>query len=529
MQRRSFLKSSVGFGASGLARPALAQTARARTLRFIPQSDLANFDPIWTTQFVVRNAAAMVWDTLYGVDSALKPQRQMVENEQVSADGLQWTFRLREGLRFHDGTPVLAHDAVASLARWSARDPMGQMLRALQTELVASDDRTFRWSLRQPYPKMLLALGKASGPMAFIMPARIAQTDPFQQIKEFVGSGPYRFVRDEWLPGARAVFARFDGYTPRAEPSDWLAGGKRALLDRVEWTIVPDPATAAAALQRGEVDWWESPITDLVPLLRADRGIQLEVADPLGYLGALRMNHTLPPFDDPRARQAVLMAVDQADCMRALVGDDTSLWQQLGGYFTPSTPLSTEAGSAVLTGPRDLDAARRVLAGSGYRGEPVVMLVAQDQPIVKAFGDVTSEALRKIGLNVQYTAVDWGTVGTRRTSRAPVSQGGWNIFFSWFGGVDCLNPAAYVALRANGDGAWFGWPRSPAVESARDEWFAATDEAGAKAAADKMNAAAAADAVFAPTGFFLAYQAWRRTVTGIQKAPLPLFWGVSKA
>src|SRR5258708_6183291 len=179
------------------------QRAAARALRFVPQADLANFDPIWTTQFVVRNASALVWDTLYGVDDKLQPRRQMVEAEEVSSDGLIWTFRLRPGLKFHDGEPVLAKDAVVSLKRWAARDSLGLMIKAIENELIAVDDRTFHWALKNPYPKMLLALGKSATSCCFIMPARIAATDPFKQIGVYVGSGPMRFVKNEWVPGAK--------------------------------------------------------------------------------------------------------------------------------------------------------------------------------------------------------------------------------------------------------------------------------------------------------------------------------------
>ena len=252
INRRTILKTA-GAGSlammGGFPMPALSQGANARTLRFVPQANLANFDPIWGTQYVVRNAAALVWDTLYGVDEKLVPQRQMVEAEEVTSDGLVWTFRLRPGLKFHDGEPVLAKDVVASLVRWSARDPMGLMIRAIQNELVAVDDRTWKWSLKSPYPKMLLALGKNNAPCTFIMPERIAKTDPFQQITEYVGSGPMKFAKAEWVPGAKAVFEKFADYKPRDEKSSWLAGGKRMLVDRIEWVIMPDPATAAAALQ----------------------------------------------------------------------------------------------------------------------------------------------------------------------------------------------------------------------------------------------------------------------------------------
>ncbi|WP_315780782.1 ABC transporter substrate-binding protein [Bradyrhizobium sp. SZCCHNPS1003] len=531
MDRRTVLKGlagASGLALTGFAAPAIAQGASARTLRFVPQANLANFDPIWGTQYVVRNAAAMVWDTLYGIDDQFVPQRQMVESEQVSDDGLTWTFKLRPGLKFHDGEPVLAKDVVASLTRWSARDPMGLMLKALQNELTAVDDKTFKWVLKQPYPKMLFALGKGNAPCAFIMPERIAQTDPFKQMSEYVGSGPFKFVKGEWVPGAKAVFEKFTDYVPRQEKPVWLAGGKQVLVDRVEWVIMPDPATAAAALQNGEVDWWENPITDLVPVLKGNKNIGVDIGDPLGNVGSFRMNHLHAPFNNVKARQAILMAMSQEDYMRALVGDDNALWKPLPGFFTPGTPLYTEAGGDILKGKRDFAAAKKLLEEAGYKGEPITCVVAQDQPITKAFGDVTADLLKKLGMTVDFVATDWGTVGARRAQKTPPSQGGWHMFHTWHAGADCINPAAYTALRANGDKAWFGWPTSEPVEKEITNWFAAKSLDEEKAVAARINKAALDDVVFAPTGFFLGYTAWRKNVSGVTKGPIPLFWGVSK-
>ena len=530
LNRRSLLAAGAALGVGpGLALPAYSQGAAARTLRFVPQANLANFDPIWGTQYVVRNAAIMVWDTLYGFDETLTPQRQMVESEEVSADGLTWTFKLRPGLKFHDGSPVLAKDCVASLTRWSARDSMGLMLKAIQKELVAVDDRTFRWVLAKPYPKMLMALGKNSTPMCFMMPERLAVTDPFKQIDEYIGSGPMKFAKGEWVPGAKAVFERFADYQPRQEPGSWLAGGKKMLIDRVEWIVMPDPATAANALQAGEVDWWENPITDLIPQLKRNRNIRVDIADPLGNIGTFRMNHLTTPFNNLKARQAVLAALSQEDYMRALVGDDNALWKKLGGYFTPGTPLYTEQGGDVLVKGPQMDLAKRLLAESGYNGSPVTCVVAQDQPITKAQGDVTADLLKRIGFNVDYVATDWGTTGQRRAMKNPVGQGGWSMFHSWHAGADCINPAVYIAIRANGDKAWFGWPDIPAVEGAVGEWFDAPNQAAEKAALGKLNAAAVENVLYVPTGFFLGYQAWRSNVSGIVKGPFPVPWGVAKA
>jgi peptide/nickel transport system substrate-binding protein len=527
MDRRAFLKSAGALAAAGLATPALSQRADARTVRLVPHADLANFDPVWTTAYIARNAGLLVWDTLYGVDARLAIQRQMVEAEEVSADGLTWTFRLRPGLKFHDGEPVLAKDAVASVKRWAARDPMGQMLKAIYNELTAVDDRTFHWVLKKPFPKMLLALGKLGTPCCFVMPARIAATDPFKQINEYVGSGPMRFVRADWVPGVRAAFEKFADYVPRQEDVSWMAGGKHIAAGRIEWIVMPDASTAAAALQTGEIDWWELPTPDLVPLLRRNRNVTVDIADPLGSVGCLAINHLFPPFDDARARRAILMAMSQEEYMRAYLGDEAGLWKPLPGYFAPGTPLYNEEGGEILKGPRKLDAARKLLAESGYAGQPIVCMAAQDLPHHKAWGEITVDLLKRVGVNVDFAAVDWGTVVARRAQKNPPNQGGWHLYHTAFYGVDCAAPTN-TFLRANGTVAVNGWSNSPEVEAEIAAWFDAATLEEEKAAARRVNKAFLDYVVYAPLGWYLRHYAWRRSLTGVTQGPLPFFWGVSK-
>ena len=530
MKRREVLKS-VGLGAiaatGGLAAPSIARAAGNSVLRFVPQANLANLDPIWTTLYVVRNASILFYDTLYGIDSDFVPRPQMCEGSDVSADALTWTFKLRPGLKFHDNEKVRGADVVASLKRWMVRDVMGQMISARLNEMSTPDDRTVVLKLKSPYPKMLYALGRTSTPMCFIMPERIAKTDPFKQIGEYVGSGPFKFKRDEWVPGSSAVFEKFADYVPREEKASWAAGGKKVNFDRVEWKIIPDAATAAAALQNNEVDWWESPISDIVPTLKRNKDLRVDIADPLGNIGDCRFNHLYPPFNDVRVRRAVMMAANQADYMQALVGDDRQLWQESPSYFTPGTPEYTTAGGDVLKR-KNIEAAKKLIAEAGATGARVVMLVGTDVPIVKTQGDVTADLLTKIGLKVDYVATDWGTVGARRASREPVEKGGWNIFFTWHAGADCANPAAQPAYYTTGEKAWFGWPKSEKVQQTIDDWFAAPDAAAEKAAMVKVNEAEMEFATFLPTGFFKGYQAWRNSVKGVVQAPFPVLWNVSK-
>jgi len=528
MKRRTFLGSTAAIGAT-LATPNISFAQSSRVLRFVPQANLSSLDAVAGTQYVVRNAAVMIWETLYGVDSNFVPHPQMAEGHTVNADFTDWTFKLRDGLTWHDGEKVTSKDVVASISRWMVRDTMGQKIKASLNAFETPDDKTIRIRLNKPFPKMLFALGKSNAPVCLIMPERIAKTDPFQLIKEYVGSGPMKFNTAEWVPGSKAIFEKFGAYKPRAEKADWLSGGKVMNFDRIEWVIIPDAATAGAALQNGEVDWWENPISDLVPLLKKNAKLNVDIGDPLGNLGSFRMNHLQPPFNNPLVRKAVLMALSQTDYMQAVVGDDTNLWKTCPSFFTPGTALYTEEGGELLKGKRDYEGAKKLLKEAGYNGEKVKLVVATDVGITKAEGDVTADLLQKIGMNVDYVATDWGTVGTVRAKRTPPSEGGWNIFHTWHAGADCINPAPYTALDASGDTAWFGWPKSEAVQKGIDDWYAAPDLAAEKKAAVDINKASFENVTYIPTGFFLQYTSWNKNVSGVVKAPFPVFWGVSKS
>jgi peptide/nickel transport system substrate-binding protein len=532
MHRRGFLRTTAagGLAAGVLGTPRIARAAENKVLRFVPYTNLANLDPIWTTQTGTRDAAFLIWDTLYGVNDKFEPQPQMVEAHEISPDLKTWTFRLRADLKFHDNELVLSKDVVASIVRWMARDSsMGRRIKTILDALEAPDDRTFGFRLKAPFPKLRYALGKTSGPCAFIMPERIATTDPFRQISEPVGSGPMSFKKDEWVPGSTAVFERFADYVPRAEKSNWMAGGKRINFDRIEWKTMPDSATAAAALQNGEVDWLQLAEPDLVPLLKTTTGVAVSMNNPLGSIGGLQLNHLHPPFNDVRARRAVQIALNQTDYMAAAFGEDPTLWRTLPSFFTPDTPLYTEQGGEPLKGARDYGLARRLLAEAGYTNEPIVLLVAADIPFHKAWGDVTNDLLKRIGMTVQYTALDWGTVGQRRASRAKPSEGGWHIFDAGSPGDGCMSPAAYNRLDASGDTAWFGWPKSDAVQAKIADWYAAPDLAAEKKIIGDLNQAAMEDVVYIPLGFWKDQQAWRTNLSGIVGAPFPVFWDVSKA
>ena len=380
--------------------------------------------------------------------------------------------------------------------------------------------------LNRPFPLLPDALGKMSPNIAAIMPARLAATPANKQVPELVGSGPFRFVAAERVPGSLLVYERFDRYSPRPDGTPGLTSGpKVAHVDRVEWRIMPEPATAAAALQSGEIDWYEAPSPDLLPQLRADRKLMVKVIDPTGVLPILRFNALYPPFDKQAIRLAVLDAIDQTEFMSAFTDDPTN-WHVKAGAFCPGAPMATEAGLERLFGPPDIDASRRAIAAAGYAGERVVMLGPSDHPVNSVMAQVGADLFKRLGLTVDYQAMDAATMFQRRTNRETVDHGGWSCFPSAVAGIDVLNPAVSFLARGNGKDAWYGWPDDPALERLRFAWLAASDPAAQKDLCVAIQREILATAPYAPLGQIKQPTAYRNTVTGVLPG-FAKFWNVT--
>ena len=525
MNRRQFLAAS----AATLAMPTIVRADSQRTLTFVPQADIAVLDPIWTTTYQTRDHAFMVFDTLFGIDGDYKAQPQMLERFGAEEDGKRWSLTLRAGLKFHDGTPVLARDCVASVKRWGARDSYGQGLMAATDEISAADDKTIVFRMKRAFPLLPDALGKTPPNICAIMPERLASTDPNQQVTEMVGSGPFRYKADERVPGSRVVWERFVDYVPRPDgtPSG-TAGPKISNFDRIEWRIIPDSGTVAAALQRGELDWWLQPVADLLPVLQKTSTLKVESTDPAGFIATLRFNHLNPPFDNAALRRALLGAVNQSDYMIGMVGTNAKLWMDRCGYFTPGTPMASDAGMDVLTSLRDAEAVKRAIAAAGYKGEKIVVLTPTDIPSAKALADITADTLKQLGMNVDAQAMDWASLVQRRTKKEPVEQGGWAIYHTSWSGVDHMNPVGHVFLRGNGKDATVGWPTSARLEELRAQWMQAPDLAAQKKIAQEMHLPAFQHVPYIPLGKYLVPTAYQSTLSGII-AGNPVFWNVKRA
>ncbi|MBI1774513.1 MAG: ABC transporter substrate-binding protein [Proteobacteria bacterium] len=498
-----------------------------KTVRFVAQADLRVLDPIWTTAYITRNHGYMVHDTLFALDKDLKPQPQMVDAFTVAPDKLTYRFTLRAGLKWHDGQPVTAADCVASIQRWGKRDPLGQKLLEAVANMTATDERSFTIALKEPFPLLIEGLAKLSSNTPFMFPERLAKTDAMTQITESIGSGPFKFVKDEWVPGNKVVYVKNVDYVPRSEPPSFAAGGKAVKVDRVDWLYIPDGATQAAALQSGEVDWIEQPPVDLLPTLAKNPEIVIDNIDPLGNQGVLRFNHIQPPFNNVKLRQALLYLIDQTDTMRAIAGAEKN-WKACAAMFGCDTPLASNVGAEALLGPRSLEKAKALIKESGYNNERIVIISATDQPVVHGQATVTTETLKRAGLNIDLQAMDWGTLISRRTSKEPVDKGGWSIFHTWVVAPDVLTPALNNAVRASGDGAWFGWPSDAKLEELRAAWLKAPDLEAQKKLAAAIQERAYEIVSYIPTGQFLIPTAYRKTLKGLIVAPVVFLWNVEK-
>lgn len=530
MNRRTFILTPlVAAVAQTLPLSVFAQP-KPRVFRWVPQADLALLDPVFTTASVTQNHAQLVYDTLYGLDAQYQPHPQMAEGQTVSDDKLVWTITLRDGLKFHDGSAVLAQDVVASLKRWGSRDLMGGSLMAVTKSMEAADDRTVRITLTEPFPLILNALARQATSMAVIMPERLANQPSNQAIKEVIGSGPFRFVADKWLSGSRVVYERFADYKPRnkdVEPS-FSAGPKVAHVPGVQWNVIADSATAVAALQAGEVDGVERINSDFLGMLKEMPEIQL-VKSSLPTINILRFNHLYPPFNNPEIRRAVQSVISQKDFMTAANGSSfPEYWSDRCGAFVPDSPMDSPAGMEHLTGKRDLDAAKAAIKKAGYNNEPIVLLDPVDFPAHHASALVAADLFKKLGMNVDVQSVDWGTAVQRRNSQASPQEGGWNVAFTGLTGTNNLDPAGHLALRGNGKKAWFGWPDSPRLEELRTAWFKAPDLESQKKICAQIQEQMFVDVPYIPLGATYAVSAIRKEWKDFQ-LQMPLFYTVHHA
>ena len=526
--KRSTIKWAFKWALALAVALALPSLASAKTITAVMHADLRE-PGMLTTAYIVRDFGYMVYDTLLAEDAHFKIQPQMAD-WKISDDKLTYIFTLRDGLKWHDGTPVTAEDCVASLKRWGKADGMGQKLMDFTAGLEATDAKTITLKLKEPYGLVLESIGKPSSLVPFMMPKRLAETPAGKPVPELIGSGPFKFVQAEFQPGVKAVFEKNKDYVPRKEPPSWTSGGKVVKVDRVEWITMADAQTAVNALQSGDIDFMEIPSFDILPVLATNPDIKIGTLNKLGFQTLGRMNFLQPPFDNVKVRRAAFMAMNQKDVLDALVGNP-EYYKICGAVFICDTPLASDVGAESLVKGDGMAEAKKLLAASGYDGTPIVIMAPGDVVSLKAQPIVAAQLLREAGFKVDVQATDWGTVISRRTSKKPVKEGGWNMFFTNWAAADVINPVANVSIGGRGEsGGWFGWSKDDKIEAMRDAFARSSSPQEQKKIAAEIQQEVYDQVIYIPLGQFQQPSAWRKSLSGVLDGPAtPVFWNIDKS
>jgi peptide/nickel transport system substrate-binding protein len=522
----------TGIAAASLAATAaLAQSgssADKRTLRVVPHADLSGLDPTVSSATITAGHSYMVYDTLYALDANMAPQPQMVESLSISPDKLIYRFTLRDGLTFHDGASVTADDCIASIKRWAVNDGTGQLMAKALKEYRIIDQKTFEIALNEPFGLMLQALAKPTANLLPIMPKRLAESDPAKPVDDPTGSGPFVFVKAEWVPGTKIVYKKFEKYVPRTEPPSAFAGGKVAKVDRVEWHIVRDPFTALNGVRSGEFDFWEQPPLDVAINAKSIKGLVVNKVNPLGDHGVFIINHLQPPFDKPQARQALLRMIKQTDYLKA-IATDPEYYLPCKSFLACNTPYQTDAGSEVL-GADDTATIKALFKEAGWdNSKPIVVLQPTDRPAYNADALIIADAMRKHGVNVRLLAMDWAAVRARRNNMTDPLANGWNLFATDVSALLASNPATNLFINAACDKAWIGWPCDEKIEALRAAFVKAPDDVARKKIADDLNRRAYEYGVYVPLGQYSIPVIHRDTLQGVLSVPNAyVYWNIEK-
>jgi ABC-type transport system substrate-binding protein len=516
--RRAALTGATTLAGASLVRSRDARAAKALTV--VLESEVTILDPHVITATITRTFGLHVFDMLFAMNEKAEIKPQMVESYESSPDKLSWTFVLRDGLKWHDGNPVTAEDCVASLKRWAMRDPLGKMLMEDTASLDSAHTKTIRLTLKQPFPLLLEVLGKPNAPLPVMMPARLAATPSDQRVGDPIGSGPFRFLKDQWRPGSAMVLERNPAYVPRAEPPDFLAGGKRVKIDQLVLRVMPDQSTGANALMAGEIDYMQYLPFDMLPLLEKDKGVKLLGLGGIHqFQGNFRLNHAFPPFDNPAVRRVMWKLVDQEATLTAIGVPDRYRGKTCPSFWMCGTPLSSDTGSTAAK--LDLAAAKAELKAAGYHGEPVIVLEVAGS-ISQTASRVLVQNMRDVGFTVEQQPRDWPTVLARRAKKD-----GWSMFPVYSNGTDMYSPLThfYVAATCNDFPGWSCDNRIPELMKAFAR--AATFDERRKIAADiQVIAYELVPSVM--WGQFTIPAGYRADLKGLVQSSYPMFWEVDR-
>jgi peptide/nickel transport system substrate-binding protein len=527
MSMRQFFLFAAG--ALGLATSVAQAQSPAKVLHVVPSADVAELDPTRAANQIGRIYSQMVFDTLFALDHTLSPKPMMVEKEVASDDGLTYSFTIRPGLTFTDGSAVTTRDVIASIERFENGGSVGAQLKARTASMNVVDDRTFTLVLNQPFGLVEFALGGGGAPIAGIMREADAKRGNNVPLTNPVGSGPFIYNAAMRESGHRVVFDRNPDYPARSEPPDGAAGARIVKVDRVQFDILPDPTTAANAMATGEEDFWDTVTPDLIPFLKS-HDVVVRRTTSLPSVVWIRPNFELPPFNNVKARQALALLFDQAEFMQAVAAPGQ--WSKCFSFSICGSVYGTEVGSEAYQKP-DRAKAKQLLADSGYKGEPIVIVGTPQLPIINEVSQIMAQNLRDIGANVDLQMGDWATVFTRvNTPHLPMSHGGWNLVGTYSLGGTWFNPLTNVSLDSScGEHATasMGMPCDPEGEKLRQAVLAARGQAAQNAAFETFQKHAWQFIPYIPGGQFDINNAYRKNISGVLDGYVIIYWNIEKS
>ena len=472
---------------AALAMTAVQAAQAESVLKIRDSGDIVQIDPLFSTAYPARDMAYLIWDTLFSMDGDLVPQPQMVGDYSISDDKLVYEFTLRDAQVFHDGAPVTSVDVIASINRWFKKDSLGGEIQKRLASLEAINENSFRITLTEPFGQVLNGLGRMTAYPLFI--------------------------------------EKNDAYVPRTEAADNLAGGKTPGVDRIERIVFPDNVSAANALIAGEIDYMSAAPTEFFSLM-ADAGIVTKQLPLPGASVQIVLNHTIPPFDNIKIRQAFQYAINQTEILTALYGD-ADVWQTCPAIFMCGSPYETDVNSERYMN-QDFNKARALLEEAGYDGTEVAYMHPTNGRLWNEGGTVIIAALREAGFNVRDDVMESSTLFSRRNNKGPVSEGGWNAFHTAFNGDAMQDPLTNPYVTGACEDAFVGWPCDDQLQANWQEFLAASSAEERKAASVKIQDRANEIVTFITGGQFGYTSAWSPKVSGVVEGNVLVYWNITK-
>src|SRR5881296_213508 len=420
-----------------------------------------SLDAHWTTASITETLTNHIYEGLYSLDSGARPIPMLAEGHTVSRDGLTYTFKLRQGVKFHNGKEMTSEDVVASLARWGKQSVYGKALFAQVVDWKALDKYTVEMKLKEKSAIVLISLAVPNN-FGAIYPKEIAEKfPPEQKVTEYIGTGPFKLA--EWKPDQYIRMVRFDDYKSRNEPPNGYGGGKTAWVDEIRRVPVPEVATRVAQVETGELEFADDLNLDAYDRLKKNSNVKAIVAIGNGWLIAV-LNKKEGLMTSQKLRQAWQAAIDIEPIMKNVAGGHSEFYRMDSSLIMTEIAAWHTKLSGLPWNERNRDKAKRLLQEAGYKKEPVRFMTTQEYKWMYDFALLTKQQLEDIGFNIDLQVVDWATLVKRRNNPKE-----YDVFTTGMGSF--YDPTHHIYLTPG----WPGWTTDEDIAKIQQELARETD------------------------------------------------------